>query len=112
MKISHVAAASATYDARPITHGFAVIGQSTFARFEIETPAIGKIVKWFTMVALTLVLYRFVGHWALEVPIRVGVAGTTFYFIWCRGNGIEPIGAMPARKYYQFRGWNWPYSAD
>jgi len=44
---------------------FAVIGQSTFARFEIETPAIRKILKWFTMAGLTLVLYRWFGHWAL-----------------------------------------------
>ena len=25
---------------------FAIVGQSTFARFEIETPALRKIVKW------------------------------------------------------------------
>jgi hypothetical protein len=35
---------------------------STFARFEIETPAIRKIIKWFTMAGLTLVLYRWFGH--------------------------------------------------
>ena len=91
---------------------FAIIGQSTFARFEIETPAIRKIVKWFTMVALTLLLYRFVGHWALAVPIGMGAAGTTFHFIWCRRNGIDPIRATPARKYYQLRGWTWLYAAD
>ena len=32
---------------------FAVLGQSTFARFEIETPASRKILKWFTMAAIT-----------------------------------------------------------
>jgi hypothetical protein len=33
---------------------FAVIAQSIFARFEIETPAVRKIVKWLSMAALTL----------------------------------------------------------
>ena len=91
---------------------FSVLGQSTFARFEIETPAIRKIVKWFTMTALTLGLHRFVGHWALAVPIGMGAAGTTFHVIWCRRNGIDPVRATPARKYYQLRGWNWPYAAE
>ena len=91
---------------------FAVIGQSTFARFEIETPATRKIVKWFMMAGLTLMLYRFVGHWALIVPVVLGVAGTTFHFIWCRRNGIDPLRATPARKYYELRGWRWPYAAE
>ena len=67
---------------------FAVLGQSTFARFEIETPASRKILKWFMMAAITLGLSRLVGHWALLVPIVVGAAGH-FHFIWCRRNGID-----------------------
>jgi hypothetical protein len=89
-----------------------VLGQSTFARFEIETPAGRKILKWFMMAAITLGLYRIVGHWALLVPIALGVAGTTFHFIWCRRNGIDPIRATPARKYYELRGWKWPYPTE
>ena len=87
---------------------FSVLGQSTFARFEIETPAWRKIFKWFAIVALTLGLYRFAGHWALLLPIGLGIAGTTFHFIWCRRNGIDPFRATPVRKYYELRGWNWP----
>ncbi len=86
----------------------AVLGQSTFARFEIETPAWRKITKWFTMIALTLGLYLGIGHWALVVPVVMGAAGTTFHFIWCRRNGIDPIRATPVRKYYELRGWQWP----
>ena len=89
-----------------------VLGQSVFARFEIETPPIRKIVKWFTMAAITLGLYRIVGHWALLVPGVMGAAGTTFHFIWCRRNGIDPIRATPVRKYYQLRGWKWPYATE
>ena len=70
---------------------FAVLGQSTFARFEIETPPGRKIVKWFTIIAVTLGLYEAVGHWALLAPVGIGAAGTTFHFIWCRRNGIDPI---------------------
>lgn len=89
-----------------------VIGQSTFARFEIETPAIRKIVKWFVIIGLTLLLYRFVGHWALLLPVALGAAGTTVHFIWCRRNGIDPVRATPARKYYELRGWTWPDGAE
>lgn len=87
---------------------FAVLGQSLFARFEIETPPVRKIIKWFTMIALTLGLYTLIGHWALLVPIFMGAAGTTFHFIWCRRNGIDPLRATPARKYYELRKWPWP----
>jgi peptidoglycan biosynthesis protein MviN/MurJ (putative lipid II flippase) len=89
-----------------------VLGQSTFARFEIETPAIRKIVKWFVMIGLTLALYRFVGHWALLLPLGMAAAGTTFHFVWCGRNGIDPIRATPARRYYELRGWQWPYASD
>ena len=91
---------------------FSVLGQSTFARFEIETPASRKILKWFMMAAITLGLYRIVGHWVLLVPIAMGAAGTTFHFVWCRRNGIDPIRATPARKYYELRGWKWPYATE
>lgn len=86
----------------------AVVGQSLFARFEIETPAWRKIVKWFVLVGLTLGIYRFAGHWALLFPLAMAMTGTTFHFIWCRRNGIDPVTATPARKYYQLRGWQWP----
>ena len=90
---------------------FAIIGQSTFARFEIETPAIRKILKWFTMAGMTLLLYRFVGHWSLLLPMALGAMGSTFHVFWCRRNGIDPIRATPARKYYELRGWAWPYGS-
>jgi hypothetical protein len=87
---------------------FAVLGQSTFARFEIETPASRKIFKWLSLIGLTLGLYRLIGHWALLLPLGLGVAGTTFHVVWCRRNGIDPLRATPARKYYELRGWQWP----
>ena len=90
----------------------AVIGQSTFARFEIETPAIRKIIKWFSMVAITLGLYGVIGHWTLLVPAILGAAGTTFHFTWCKRNGIDPIRATPARRYYELRGWTWPFATE
>ena len=87
---------------------FAIVAQSTMARFEIGTPAWRKILKWFMMVGLTLGLYRFVHHWALLLPIGMGALGTTFHLVWCRRNGIDPLRATPARRYYQLRGWAWP----
>lgn len=87
---------------------FAIIGQSSFARFEIETPAWRKIFKWSMMSVITVVLSRWVGHWALVYPIAMGVAGTTFHIIWCRKNGIDPWKATPSRKYYELRKWPRP----
>jgi|SRR5262245_24524853 len=89
-----------------------IVGQSTFARFEIETPAVRKILKWFVLAAVTLGLSRVIGHWAILVPVALGTAGATFHLIWCRRNGIDPIRATPARKYYQLRGWSWPYAVE
>ena len=89
---------------------FAIVGQSAFARFEIETPVLRKIVKWFSLSGLTLVLYRFVGHWALLLPLALGLAGATFHVVWCKRHGIDPLRATPSRRYYALRGWTWPES--
>ena len=83
---------------------FAILGPALFSPFELETPAWRKILKWSMMVALTLGVYRVVGHWALAVPVGMGLAGTTFHIIWCRRNGIDPLTAMPRRRYYELRG--------
>ena len=93
--------AAATDDALTITF----LGH---ASFEIETPAWRKILKWAIVVALTLGVYQLAGHWSLLVPIGLGALGTTFHFVRCRRNGIDPVRATPARKYYELRGWTWP----
>ena len=84
-----------------------VLGSGTFAVFEIETPAWRKILKWSIVIGGTLWLYTGVGHWALVLPIAAGAAGTTFHFVWCRRNGINPLTAEPRRRYYELRGWTW-----
>ena len=84
-----------------------IVGQSVFARFEIETPAWRKILKWLVVVVATLGLYILIRHWALIFPLLAGAAGTTFHFIWCRRHGIDPIRATPKRLYYKLRGWRW-----
>jgi len=85
----------------------AVLGQSTFAVFEIETPAWRKILKWGIVIGLTLALAEFVGHWALVLPLAGGVAGVVGQTIWCRKHGIDPLRATPRRRYYDLRGWTW-----
>ena len=86
---------------------FSVIGPGIFARFEIETPAWRKILKWSVIIAVTLGLYAAVGHWALLIPLGMATVGTTFHFAWCQKHGIDPIRATPKRKYYELRGWEW-----
>lgn len=85
--------------------GLLLLGAEIFAPFEIETPAWKKIFKWSILIALTLGLYRVVGHWALVAPLVLGGLGLTFHFVWCRRNGIHPLRATPRRRYYELRGW-------
>lgn len=87
--------------------GLLLFGAEIFARFEIETPAWKKILKWSVVIALTLILYRFIGHWALLVSVGLGTLGLVFHFVWCQKNGIHPFRATPRRRYYQLRGWDW-----
>jgi hypothetical protein len=86
---------------------FSIVGQSAFARFEVETPVWRKVLKWTLMCLFTLGLYRLVGHWALALPLGMAALGSTFHVVWCRRNGIDPLRATPARRYYQLRGWAW-----
>ncbi len=81
---------------------------SAFVRFEIETPLIRKLVKWFIIDGITIGLYFLVGHWAVIFPILGLVPGTIYHFNWCKKNGINPIKATPIKKYYDLRGWKYP----
>ena len=85
-----------------------LFGAEIFAPFEVETPAWRKILKWSFVIALTLVLHQFIGHWAALVPVGVGSLGLVVHFVWCRKNGIHPLRATPRRRYYRLRGWDWP----
>lgn len=87
--------------------GVAILGHSIFDRFEVETSAWRKILKWGIVTGLTLALYAWVGHWSLVFPLAAGVLGATFHFVWCRKNDIHPFRATPRRKYYELRGWDW-----
>ncbi len=85
-----------------------ILGTGIFAVFEVETPWWRKVLKWSFVSGLTLLLARSVGHWALVVPAFLGGLGATFHFWWCRRNGIHPLRALPRRRYYELRGWQWP----
>ena len=84
-----------------------VVGTSVFGVFEAETPWWRLILKWSIVIALTLGLYAWVGHWALSAVLVPALAGLTFHFVWCRRNGIHPLEATPRRRYYELRGWTW-----
>ncbi|MFQ5526461.1 MAG: hypothetical protein ACE5GX_09400 [Thermoanaerobaculia bacterium] len=84
------------------------LGHSIFDKFEVETEAWRKIVKWVVVAAVTIGLYFFVGHWALTFTVGAGILGCTFHFVWCRKNGIHPLRATPRAKYYELRGWDLP----
>ncbi|MEO7963257.1 MAG: hypothetical protein ABIT38_05030 [Gemmatimonadaceae bacterium] len=81
-----------------------IVGQSTFAVFEVETPAWRKILKWTIIVGITLGLRLVIGHAAALVLLALGIAGATFHVIWCRSKGIDPVHATPRKRYYALRG--------
>jgi hypothetical protein len=85
----------------------AVVGQAVFAAFEVETPAWRKILKWGLVTGLTWTAYHWFGHLALAVPLGLGLCGLAFHFWWCARHGIDPIHALPRRRYYELRGWAW-----
>jgi hypothetical protein len=85
----------------------AIAGHAVFAVFEVETPAWRKIAKWSVVTLLTWLLYRAAGHVAVAVPMGSGLLGLTVHFWWCARHHIDPIHALPRRRYYELRGWEW-----
>ena len=85
-----------------------VLGTSVFGVFETETPWWRLTLKWAIVAAITVLVYRWAGHWALLAMAVPAIGGTIFHFAWCRKHGIHPWRATPRRKYYELRGWAWP----
>lgn len=86
----------------------AALGSSFFDKFETETPAVRKLLRWALAAALTLGTYAWIGHWALAVLAGFALLGTLAHVVWCRTNGIHPLTAEPRLRYYERRGWKWP----
>ncbi len=85
-----------------------IIGTAVFDRFETETPIWKKVLRWTVAAVGTVVLFRFIGHWALLFPGGFALLGGVVHFSWCRRHGIDPWRATPRRKYFALRGWTWP----
>jgi hypothetical protein len=86
----------------------AILGTSLFDRFEAETAAWRKMLRWSFAALATLGAYAVIGHWSLLVLVGLGLAGTAIHFGWCRKNGVNPLTAEPRQRYYELRGWPWP----
>lgn len=84
-----------------------LLASNFFGRFEVETPAFKKIIKWLFIDAIGVALYYWIGHWALLFPVLAMLPGTIYHFNWCKKNGIDPIKATPRKKYYELRKWKW-----
>lgn len=80
---------------------------TSFAKFEIQTPLMKKLIKWFIIDAITISLFYLLGHWSMLFPFLGILPGIIYHFKWCRKNGIDPLRATPRRKYYALRGWKW-----
>jgi hypothetical protein len=85
----------------------AVVGQSVFAPFEVESAPWRKLLKWSVVVAITLGARRLIGHAATAIPIVLGLIGVAFHVWWCRRHAIDALRATPRRRYYELRGWRW-----
>lgn len=84
-----------------------LLASNFFGRFEVETPAFRKIIKWLIIDGITIGLYYWFYHWALIFPVVAMIPGTIYHFTWCKKNGIDPLKATPRKKYYELRGWKW-----
>ena len=86
-----------------------LIGGSTFARFEVETPTWRRILKWAVIAGLTLGAYPVAEHRALLVPLALSTLGLVAHLAWCRRYRIHPVRATPKCRLYRARGWRWPF---
>lgn len=87
--------------------GIQLFASTAFAKFEIETPLMRKLIKWLVIDGATIGLFYIVGYYSILLPIVMIGIGTTYHVIWCKKNGIHPLKATPKNKYYKLRGWKW-----
>lgn len=85
-----------------------VLASSIFDKFETETPAWRKLLRWAFAAALTLGAYGWIGHWSLALLAAFAGLGAAVHVWWCAKHGIDPLLARPRRNYYELRGWRWP----
>lgn len=64
-----------------------LLATSFFARFEIETPAMRKVLKWFMIHSITIGLYFAIGHFALLFPVVMISLGIIVHLRITRKNG-------------------------
>ena len=83
------------------------VSTSLFDRFEVETPAWRKLLRWTIAAGGTVGLYPWIGHFALLFAAGFAILGAAVHFSWCHGHGIHPYRATPRRRYYDLRGWEW-----
>lgn len=78
-----------------------------FAKFEIETPIIKRLIKWLIIDSIVILVYLWIGHWAILVFMILLIPGCIVHFHWCKRHHIDPIKATPRKKLYKLRGWTW-----
>jgi dolichyl-phosphate-mannose--protein O-mannosyl transferase len=86
---------------------FHTVSLAAFGKFQIETPFLKRVIKWFVIYGITIGLYLWVRHWALFFLPLIIIPGLILHFKWCRKNGIHPMNATPRKKYYELRNWKW-----
>ena len=84
-----------------------LIATAVFSKFEGETKAYKKILKWGVFDGITVLLYFYFRHYALLFPLFALIPGAIVHITWCRKNGIHPINATPRKKYYALRQWKY-----
>lgn len=87
--------------------GIQLFASTTFAKFEIETPLLRKLIKWLIIDGATIGLFYVIGYYSILLPVVMIGIGTTYHVIWCKKNGIHPLKATPKKRYYELRCWKW-----
>ncbi len=80
---------------------------SSFAKFEVETPLLKKLLKWTVIDVIVISSYFWIGHWSILLFFLMLIPGISYHFYWCKKNGIHPFKATPKKKYYKLRNWKW-----
>lgn len=55
-----------------------------FDRFEVETSAPRRILKWMIICLITIYVYYWFDHWATLVLVLATVPSSIYHVIWCK----------------------------
>ena len=82
------------------------IGNIVFGHFEERTPKWRRVVKFFLMTGLIVLISSAAGRgWSIGLVGALFLAVLVIHGWWLPRHGIHGLTAEPKEKYYALRGW-------